>query len=384
MTKAEALELVRALVMATNRHDTPAMMAFYDPDAVAVSPQFAELEGRAAIADSWDALFRTLPDCRIEVSDVLVDDDRIAILGTVVATNLAGWFGLPPTGGPIRYRVNILCTMAGGLIAREERIYDSAGLLERLEKARLDKELNTAAEVQRALLSRTAFVGAHCEAVGSLLPCRAIGGDFFEFLELPDGAVGIALGDVSGKGAPAALLAALLQGMFASETRAGDGPAATLARINRRIAARHLGSRFATIAYGVLSPDGRFVYANAGHNPPALVARGRITRLTEGGPILGVFPDARFDEATLRLDDGDTLVMFTDGVTEARNGADEEFGEVRLMASARASASAPPLAVLDRLFGEVRDFCRGANQADDITMTVTRFRTGPPDTLHSP
>src|SRR5206468_4300269 len=165
--------------------------------------------------------------------------------------------------------------------------YDSSNVIERLEKARIDKELRTAADVQRALLSRTAHVARFCEVVGHSIPCRAIGGDFFEFAELPSGSVAVAMGDVAGKGPAAALLAAMLQGMIAIEAPGGATPAVAVSRLNRRLAAREIEARFATFVYGILSPDGRFAYTNAGHNAPAVLTRGGIRRLTKGGPILG-------------------------------------------------------------------------------------------------
>ena len=264
-------------------------------------------------------------------------------------------------------------TIANGLIVRDERLYDSAGLLERLEKTRIDKELRTAGDVQRALVPRTARSGPFCEWIGDSVPSRAIGGDFFEFIELPSGGVGMVLGDVSGKGPAAALLAALVQGMFAVEASTGDGPAAILSRINRRLVARHLEARFVTLVYGVLFPDGRLVYANAGHNPPILFTDSVPRRLDAGGTVLGAIDSAEFGEATAALRQGDTLVMFTDGVTEARDPSGEEFGEERFAASLRAHLSAPPAALLDYVFADVRAFTQGAEPSDDITVTVTRF-----------
>jgi sigma-B regulation protein RsbU (phosphoserine phosphatase) len=303
-----------------------------------------------------------------------VDGDRVAVLSTFTTTDRTGWFGRPATGGRISYRLVLLLTMAGGKIVHDERFYDSTGVLERLEKARLDRELRTAGDVQRTLLSRTAHRGPFCESVGDSVPCRAIGGDFFEFIELPSGDVGIVMGDVAGKGPAAALLAAMLQGMLAVEAPTGGSPAATVSRINRRLAARRLESRFATLVYGVLSPDGRLVYSNAGHNPPVLAARDGIRRLTTGGPILGPFVDAVFEEETLHLNDRDTLVMFTDGVTEARGANDEEFGEDRLMACLGTDAASSPVVLLNHIFAAVRDFCQHADPGDDITVTVTCFR----------
>src|SRR5262245_11767292 len=348
------------------------MAELYADDAVAVSPVFGTVRGGQAIVATWGTLLRTFADIALDISDILVDGERIAVLATVKTTDRAGWFGRPATNAPINYRMVLLLTVRHERIVYDERIYDSAGVLERLEKARLDKEMRTAAEVQRALLSRTAHVAPFCESVGHSVPCRAIGGDFFEFVERPNGDVGIAMGDVSGKGPAAALLAALLQGMLAVEAASTASPAETLLRMNRRLVARRVESRFVTLVYGVLSPDGRFGYSNAGHNPPILHARGSIRRLETGGSILGMFDDASFVDETLRLHRSDTLVMYTDGVVEARNPQDEEFGEERLTARIHGSAAAPPADLLRGIFDDVQQFGGEADQSDDITATVTR------------
>jgi steroid delta-isomerase-like uncharacterized protein len=373
-SREQALALVRQFIDAARHRDLPRLAALYADDAVAVSPVFGEVRGREAIRATFERMFATLSDVAVEIMDALVDANRVAVIGTITSTDQRGWFGQPATGSIIRYRLVMVFTLANGRIVHDERIYDSAGVLDRLEKARLEKELRTAADVQRALLARTTHVAPFCESAGSSVPCRAIGGDFFEFIDLPWGDVGIMMGDVAGKGPAAALLAALLQGMFAADAPAGGGPAATLARLNARLAARRIESRFATLAYAVLSPNGRLVYANGGHNPPALFTRDGLRRLTIGGPILGAFPDAVFQEETLQLRDADTLVMFTDGVTEARDASDEEFGEQRMLACLTGKASSPPAALLGHIFDAVRTFCQQADQSDDITVTVTRFR----------
>jgi sigma-B regulation protein RsbU (phosphoserine phosphatase) len=186
--------------------------------------------------------------------------------------------------------------------------------------------------------------------------------------------VGIVMGDVAGKGPAAALLAAMLQGMFAVEASEGGGPAATLGRVNRRLAARHLEPRYATLVYAVLSSNGQLVYCNGGHNPPVLVTRDGIRRLAVGGSIVGPFADAAFEEETLRLRSSDTVVMFTDGVTEATSEAGEEFGEGRLIACLSSHAGASPEALMTRILSTVREFCGRADQTDDVTVSVTRVR----------
>jgi serine phosphatase RsbU (regulator of sigma subunit)/limonene-1,2-epoxide hydrolase len=374
--REDAIQLVKDLLSAAYRGDIPRLTQFYADDAVVVSPMFGEVRGADAIATTWRTLFTTAADFSAEISHILVDGDRIAVLSTISTIDRIGWFGLPPTGGPITYKLVLLFTVADGRVTRDERIYDSAGVIERLEKARLDKELRTAAEVQRTLLSQTMHTGRASHTVGDSVPCRAIGGDFFDFIDLPSGDVGIVMGDVAGKGPAAALLAAMVQGMFAMEAPSGAGPAATLTRINRHLVSRRLESRFATVFYGVLSPGGRFVYSNAGHNPPAILTGNSIRRLTTGGPILGAFDTADFNEGAIHLGDGDTLVLFTDGVTEARNRHDEEFGEDRLLDCLRAHHRATPDDLLQRVFDAVRTFCDGADPTDDITVTVTRFDAG--------
>ena len=123
----------------------------------------------------------------------------------------------------------------------------------------------------------------------------------------------------------------MIQGAFAAQVTSTDSPAALMAHINRTLIRRAIQSRFVTVMYGVLGADGRLTYSNAGHNPPILVGRNGVRRLETGGLILGLFPHATYEEETLQLEDGDTLVVFSDGVTEALNEAGDEFGEERLL-----------------------------------------------------
>ena len=170
---------------------------------------------------------------------------------------------------------------------------------EATEKARMERELQLAAEIQRALLPEAMQSGAHFDVAASSIPCRAIGGDFFDYFNLADGRFGFTLGDVAGKGPSAALLTAMIQGAFAAQVTSMDSPAALMAHINRTLIRRAIQSRFVTVMYGVLAPDGRLTYSNAGHNPPILVGRSGIRRLETGGLILGLFPHATYEEETL-------------------------------------------------------------------------------------
>ncbi|HEY7288068.1 MAG TPA: SpoIIE family protein phosphatase [Vicinamibacterales bacterium] len=390
MSREAALALVRRLLTAARRRDLADVRECYAEDAVAESPAFGEIHGRDLIVNSWGTLFSSFSDISVDISTVLVDGDRVAVLGTLTTSDLPIWFGRQSLDVPISYRIVLLFTIADGRVVRDQRIYDSAGLLDRLEKLRIDRELRTAAEVQRALQTRTASSGPFYEAAGNSLPCRAIGGDFFDFIDLPSGDLGIVIGDVAGKGPAAALLAAMIQGMLESDVSA-ESPAAALTRINRRLIARDFGARFSTLVYAVLSRDGRLVYSNAGHNPPVILdgvqplrrtsksEGGRFQpsdfrRLTTGGPILGTFSRASFDEDVIELARGDSIVMFTDGVIEARNADDDELGEGRLLNVLVAHEAASPATLLGGIFDAVRAFGGREDQRDDITVTVTRYK----------
>ena len=244
---------------------------------------------------------------------------------------------------------------------------------EATEKARMERELLLAAEIQRALLPEAMQSGPHFDVAAASVPCRSIGGDFFDYFNLPDGRFGFTLGDVAGKGPPAALLTAMIQGAFAAQVTSTDSPAALMAHINRTLIRRAIQARFVTVIYGVLAPDGRLTYCNAGHNPPILVGRTGVRRLETGGLILGLFPHATYEEETLQLEDGDTLVVFSDGVTEALNSAGDEFGEERLLPCVTEHCGLPTEMLLDRVLAAVKVFAASAAQNDDVTALVLRY-----------
>jgi phosphoserine phosphatase RsbU/P len=244
---------------------------------------------------------------------------------------------------------------------------------EATEKARMERELQLAAEIQRALLPEPLQSGAHFDVAASSIPCRSIGGDFFDYFNLADGRFGFTLGDVAGKGPPAALLTAMIQGAFAAQATSTDSPAALMAHINRTLIRRAIQARFVTVMYGVLAPDGRLTYSNAGHNPPMLAGRNGVRRLETGGLILGLFPHATYEEETVQLDNGDTLVVFSDGVTEALNAAGDEFGEERLLSCIDEHIGCATDVLLDKILASVRTFAASAIQNDDVTALVLRY-----------
>jgi sigma-B regulation protein RsbU (phosphoserine phosphatase) len=173
------------------------------------------------------------------------------------------------------------------------------------------------------------------------------------------------------------LLTAMIQGAFAAQVTSSRSPAALIADVNRTLIRRAIQSRFVTVVYGLLSPDGRLTYCNAGHNPPVLMTRQGVRRLDTGGLFLGLFPHATYEEESLQLQEGDTLVVFSDGVTEAADGAGEQFGEERLLPCLEAYRSSRPASLLDHILAAVRTFAAGAAQSDDVTALVLRYGQRP-------
>jgi serine phosphatase RsbU (regulator of sigma subunit)/pSer/pThr/pTyr-binding forkhead associated (FHA) protein len=244
---------------------------------------------------------------------------------------------------------------------------------ETMEKARMEQEMRIAAEIQQALLPKAARSGAYFRAAAASLPCRSIGGDFYDYVEMNNGSLGFALGDVAGKGPPAALLSAMMQGIFAAQAATTDEPSQTITRVNLALYRRGIESRFVTLMYGVLDPDGQMVYCNAGHNPPLVIGSSGVRRLERGGPIVGLFEGATYEEERLRLIPGDWLIIFSDGISEAMSASGDEYGEPRIIDCIQRNKTLDPTRLLDALFTDVREFAHGAAQSDDISAMVLRY-----------
>ena len=272
---------------------------------------------------------------------------------------------LSPTA---RAALETLAAEAAGAI-ENTRLYREA-----VEKARIDEELKIASQIQQALLPKPQRIGPFFEAYGTSIACRAIGGDFFEYMDLPDGRFGFALGDVAGKGPPAALLTAVIQGLLSAHAPSSADPMTTLERVNKGVVTRAIAARFATAFFGILDPDGRLAYCNAGHNPPFLFSTGAVRTLGVGGMVLGLFEGATYEQEIVQLSPGDTIVLFSDGVSEAVNAASEEFGEERIPGAVLPAIGQPPQAVLETLLAAIRRFADGTPMKDDVTAVVVRYK----------
>jgi serine phosphatase RsbU (regulator of sigma subunit)/pSer/pThr/pTyr-binding forkhead associated (FHA) protein len=269
--------------------------------------------------------------------------------------------------GAARVSLETLSTEAAVAI-ENARLYREA-----LERAKLDQELKVAAGIQQALLPVAARTGPFFTVAGASVPCRAVGGDFFDYVDLPSGQFGFILGDVAGKGSPAALLAAAALGMFGAEAMYQPSAAPLLAGLNRGLLRRAIEARFLTTFYGMLGADGSLTYSNGGHNAPILVGADAVQRLETGGVVLGLFDHAVYEEDTLSLSPGDLIVAFSDGVSEALNEAGEEFSDHRLLAAVDTHRGKTPQELVDALLAEVRTFCGQATPSDDVTLVVVRY-----------
>ena len=254
-------------------------------------------------------------------------------------------------------------------------IYNAWLFKDSQDKRRMDEQMAVAHEVQQTLLPPPCRDRGFVLACGQSIPCYEIGGDYFDYFDMEGDRFGFAVGDVAGKGMPAALLAAVIHGVFSAQTLFDIPLEIIIGNINRNLLLRGTFNRFATLFFGILNPQGICTYVNAGHNPPIVLRKDRsMEELTAGGMVLGLFPEAQYETGTVILQPGDHLVLYTDGVLEALNTKDEEFGMDRLTALLQENALSTAPEILDKLKDAVIEFSAGTPQHDDITMMILEFR----------
>lgn len=246
--------------------------------------------------------------------------------------------------------------------------------LEVADRLTLKNDLEIARGIQQAMLPRGAFQTSGVEAFGMTRPANTVGGDFYDVIPLPDGRVLVALGDVAGKGSPAALLMALLLAMMRTLVDEGLEGAALAARLNAQIVKQAPSTRFVTLFLGILNPlTGDFDYVNAGQNPPLLRRANRAyERLRTGGMSLGMFDRATYEAGFTRLNVGDVVVMFSDGVTEAENGAGEPFDEGGLQAIIDGAGWTSAKELAWAAFAAVERHSEQRRLLDDLTILAIR------------
>jgi phosphoserine phosphatase RsbU/P len=246
-------------------------------------------------------------------------------------------------------------------------------------REKLNREIEIAREVQERLFPQRLPEVAGLRYFGQCRTALGVGGDYYDFLPLPDGKLGVALGDVSGKGIAAALSMASLQASLRADAmRAGDDLAGLIARVNNMVYDASTEDRYATLFYAQFDPaTRRLTYVNAGHCPPILL-RGAdtghaIERLDKaGGTVVGLVPDATYDQAQVDLAAGDLLVIYTDGFSEAMNPKLEEWGETRLLDAVKSCDGLPAKDAISKIMQSADAFASGAPQSDDMTLVILR------------
>jgi sigma-B regulation protein RsbU (phosphoserine phosphatase) len=239
----------------------------------------------------------------------------------------------------------------------------------------LESELLLAKRVQRDLQPKPHSLSADVEFAASAVAADHVGGDFYDIFEAAPGKTAIVLGDVSGKGVSAALLVSVLQGAIRSSTSSRHESACD--RINRMLCELTARARFATLFWGLFdSESGTLRYVNAGHAAPILIRHGqnRIERLDQGGPVLGLLPSARYAAGSVKIEASDSLILYSDGVNEAANANEEEFGEDRVKEIISHSGDATPAELCDRIMSQVAAFASAGPAPDDRTLMVVRFQ----------
>ena len=242
-------------------------------------------------------------------------------------------------------------------------------------KEALEREVEIAREVQRELLPRAVPNFPELELAGICLPAIGVGGDYFDYLPLPDDRMGLVIADVSGKGIPAALLMAGLQASVRTLALPGVPPAEVCRRLNDLLHETTSASRYATLFFAVYDPQNRTVrYTNAGHFPPLHVGARGLAHLSQGGLPIGLMPASLYGEGNRELGLGDILALYTDGVVEQPNPEGEEFGEARLVKLLADRRDAPLSAVLAEVIDAIRTWSGGGTPHDDITLVLARPR----------
>ncbi|MGH8246801.1 MAG: PP2C family protein-serine/threonine phosphatase, partial [Gammaproteobacteria bacterium] len=231
------------------------------------------------------------------------------------------------------------------------------------------QESEYALDIQQGLLPREIPQIPGFTIAGAWQPARTVGGDYYDAFRLGETELALVVADVSGKGMPAALLMSNLQATVKAYATVEPSPKDLCGKVNRAVCKSITIGKFITFFYAVLDSAGRrLTYTNAGHNPPVLVRQdGACLELEANGAVLGVFPDGSYGQATVELLPGDRLVMFTDGITEAADSNDEEFGEERLIAFLQANLTASATELRDAIMQGVTQFCR-EDFADDATL----------------
>ena len=261
------------------------------------------------------------------------------------------------------------------LAAQSSHIIENARLYEKEQALiRLQGEMRLANDIQVNLLPKSTPQIPGYQIAGKSIPAKDVGGDYFDFIPLKDNLVAFCLGDISGKGIPAALLMANLQASLRGQTLMDIPCKDCVAFTNKILYGSTDSNKYATLFYGVLDPsENNITFCNAGHNEPILIEQGgEVKRLKEGGIVVGIMPEIAYDEKTIDFPPGTVLVVYSDGITEAMDSNEEEFGEERLINLIKENRKLSATDLINLLIKTVNDHAGNAEQMDDMTIVVIK------------
>jgi serine phosphatase RsbU (regulator of sigma subunit)/predicted ester cyclase len=402
------------------KRNLAAVDEFMVPDYVEHQIPDGRLTSRESLKQLLAMYYKAFPDMKSVLHDVLAQGDRVTYRWSVSATHLGDWLGVPPTGnhmtatGITIYRITGSKAVEGWssvAISRSEeeqrwlseggrtdKAYTESGDIslpglglerspafdalirnltwrfraaEARERERIEQELQVARQIQQELLPETIPELEGWRIAAYYGPAREVGGDFYDFLEFPDGRLGLVVGDATGHGMPAALVMATTRGMLRAVVQSLESPGEVLARVNEALVADIPPSTFVTCFYGVLDPEsGRLVYANAGHNLPCRRQDGQVDELRARGVPLGLMPIMSYEEKEATLETGDSTLFYSDGLVEAHSPQGEMFGVPQLRRLV-AEHDAEERALAGFLMDKLRSFTGyGWEQEDDITLVT--------------
>ena len=376
--------LVRRLFEAEDKGDLDALEELLASDFVDHSLLPGQVPGREGYIQSVAEEHASYSNVRTNIEDQVAEGDKVISRLTINRIHDRGEFmGIAPTGTELKTTAIVIHRIAGGKIVEERS--ESTGLLEatrrhleqeRIERERVEQDLRVARSIQQASLPREVPTLEAWQISALYQPAREVGGDFYDFFELEDGRVGLAVGDATGKGMPAALAVIATCSMLRAVAQdSGYSPGQVLGRVNETLLARIPPNMFVTCFYAILDPQsGRLLYANAGHNLPCCHHEHALIELKARGMPLGLMPRMSYEEKESVLVPGESVLFYTDGLVEAHNPQGAMFGTPRLRSLlAEYPTDAKGLNAL--LLEELERFTgKGWEQEDDITLlTLQRF-----------
>ena len=383
MSTKQNMALARRFLEARGRADLDALEHMMAPDFVDHTLTPSQQLDRESYKRSVTEYVSAFSDIRIRVEDQVAAGDKVVtrFIGHLTHDRRE-LMGVAPTGMELTNRVIVIHRISGGKIAEEWGVGTSISEVregamarlvhqaqERLERERLEHELRVARRIQQASLPKEVPELAGWQIAHHYQPAREVGGDFYDFLELGDGHLGLVVGDATGKGMPAALVMSTTLGMLRAVAPSLDSPGEVLRRINEALSAHIPPSTFVTCFYAILEPEsGRLLYANAGHNLPCRRHDGQADELRARGMPLGLIPGMAYEEKEAMLETGDSVLFYSDGLVEAHDPQRREmfgFPRLREFVGRHGEEGVPVDFLMEELYSFVGE---NWEQEDDITL----------------